>query len=1071
MVKTFKFIFRTKMAETRAQREARRRANISPRGGRRSATPGSRAPSPTASARRGSSSVVHVGRGRRRQRSPSTSPSPSPPPRPMGHGVRSPTRPRAPARRGRRSRSRSRRGSTPASYRSRRSTSRRGMRSRSPRSRQPRRRPRSPSARTLKLKLLELDAVKKKLEKIESKRKEKEWANKGIQKQAEFATDIREYHEELNMRLEMEFGPVSDRLREFIKQGESKVHNRIHLLKIADKYGWAGATDFQEEELARDEKEEKKLRVIRKDFEAKKDKRSQGGGKYRSNHYKGKGTDNYKDTRYDFDNSCEKAAGNYLSSSGSKIRLARRNVTSVVASDTWLEIAGTRRGEEKKDPEEEIPGEEEDEAEDAVKDLGAMKGDYNFIRSNTMKYNSKRDLKPEYPFDKDDIDNLEGITIDFENDDEYIDGMIGKADNTDETGVRVVDALKSKVDVWKQFGAGGMVVQVITKGLRLNFTKKMPTHYSEPNNQSFKRNLEFGHKEVFKLLDNGVIEEVEKKDITCVNPLSVAANKKGKLRLCLDLSRHVNLTCDAKRFKIESITEFVKVVRKGAWVVYYDLKSAFHHVEVISKHRRFLGFSIIVDGKAKFYQFKQMPFGYRDASRILTKVMRTPVNKWRAEGIANYIHIDDGLAFKQTREECEIAAKTVKDDLEKLGLVTSPEKCCWIPKQQFTWCGFDWDLAKFTVAVTEEKKTRIKELARELKSKDRVTVKEVASFTGLVISCTPAIGRSSRFHTRSAVRWVQDVVDEEGWGATGVLSRRVREELEFWLERLDEFSSQSIRKAVRIMEYYVCSDGGQWYIGGRVARKGTEIESKRFQYPLEDWEAEESSTYRELRSMEIGLTLIGPEARGCVLRYGNDNYAAVKAAAFGSTKEKCHAVAKRINELCDKYEITLEVVWRRRNTEEIVLCDKISKTFDLGEFRLEAFSFWALEQEFGPWQVDWFASAWSSRLPVFASRFWTVGATWTDAFTQEWGSVEGFFHPPLDQLARCLEKISMEGARGVLVVPDWPGSEADSIMIQARDRVELLAVRHVEFESPTWRTDNTFRGWPEFGLRVYKIKN
>ena len=116
-----------------------------------------------------------------------------------------------------------------------------------------------------------------------------------------------------------------------------------------------------------------------------------------------------------------------------------------------------------------------------------------------------------------------------------------------------------------------------------------------------------------------------------------------------------------------------------------------------------------------------------------------------------------------------------------------------------------------------------------------------------------------------------------------------------------------------------------------MAKKGTEVESMRFQYPLEDWESQESSTYRELRSMEIGLTLIGPEAKGCVLRYGNDNYAAVKAAAFGSTKEVCHMVAKRINEICDKYEITLEVVWRRRNTEEIVLCDKISKTFDLGE--------------------------------------------------------------------------------------------------------------------------------------------
>ena len=181
-------------------------------------------------------------------------------------------------------------------------------------------------------------------------------------------------------------------------------------------------------------------------------------------------------------------------------------------------------------------------------------------------------------------------------------------------------------------------------------------------------------------------------------------------------------------------------------------------------------------------------------------------------------------------------------------------------------------------------------------------------------------------------------------------------------------------------------------------------------------------------------------------------------------------MAKRILLLCEYYDIGLEVVWRRRNTEEIVLCDKISKTFDLGEIRLEERSFWAIQMEFGPWEVDWFASAWSARLPVFASRFWTVGATFTDAFTQDWRRVEGFFHPPLDQLAACVEKIGAEGAKGVLVLPDWPGSESDSIMIQAKDIVELVAVRRVEFESPGWRIDNTFRGWTDFGLRLYKIK-
>ena len=99
------------------------------------------------------------------------------------------------------------------------------------------------------------------------------------------------------------------------------------------------------------------------------------------------------------------------------------------------------------------------------------------------------------------------------------------------------------------------------------------------------------------------------------------------------------------------------------------------------------------------------------------------------------------------------------------------------------------------------------------------------------------------------------------------------------------------------------------------------------------------------------------DEEGCVLRYGNDNY------AFGSMRKRYQAVAR-------KYEITLEVVWKRMNIEE---------TCGIGQFRLEAFSFWALEQEFG-----------------------------------------------------------VEGSRGVLVVPDWPGSEADSIMIQVRDMVGLL---------------------------------
>ena len=76
----------------------------------------------------------------------------------------------------------------------------------------------------------------------------------------------------------------------------------------------------------------------------------------------------------------------------------------------------------------------------------------------------------------------------------------------------------------------------------------------------------------------------------------------------------------------------------------------------------------------------------------------------------SYIHIDDGLNIASNEKDCQEAADMVKKDLEELGLVTSPEKCCWTPVQSFTWCGFDWDLQRFQVSVTGEKKERIKSM-------------------------------------------------------------------------------------------------------------------------------------------------------------------------------------------------------------------------------------------------------------------------------------------------------------------------------------------------------------------------
>ena len=73
---------------------------------------------------------------------------------------------------------------------------------------------------------------------------------------------------------------------------------------------------------------------------------------------------------------------------------------------------------------------------------------------------------------------------------------------------------------------------------------------------------------------------MSEKEVVCINPMSVAANREEKKRFCIDLSRWVNEFCGAKKFRIESMSDFQKVVKKVCWRFSFDLKSAFHQIQV-----------------------------------------------------------------------------------------------------------------------------------------------------------------------------------------------------------------------------------------------------------------------------------------------------------------------------------------------------------------------------------------------------------------------------------------------------------------------------------------------------------
>ena len=53
------------------------------------------------------------------------------------------------------------------------------------------------------------------------------------------------------------FGPsgIPSAISDQLSKGDKLVEDRIHLMKIADEYGWGACVDFQKEELARNAEE------------------------------------------------------------------------------------------------------------------------------------------------------------------------------------------------------------------------------------------------------------------------------------------------------------------------------------------------------------------------------------------------------------------------------------------------------------------------------------------------------------------------------------------------------------------------------------------------------------------------------------------------------------------------------------------------------------------------------------------------------------------------------------------------------------------------------------------------
>lgn len=572
-----------------------------------------------------------------------------------------------------------------------------------------------------------------------------------------------------------------------------------------------------------------------------------------------------------------------------------------------------------------------------------------------------------------------------------------------------VGRLRFSLNKWQAIGANKAVLEVIKCGYKLPF-HTIPVTENLKNNKSALQHVQFVSEEILSLLKKGCITEVSEKPHV-INPLTVAGNK-SKLRLVLDC-RHINPHLYKLKFKYEDYTVAKDIFKKGFYVFGFDLKSAYHHIEIFEEHRKYLGFSWIFGAKRRYFIFNVLPFGISTAGYIFTKVTRSLVTHWRSVGYKIVMYLDDGMGGSSELSECLQVSEKVQLDLKQSGFLIAHEKCNWTPSVKLTWLGIEWDFSQSKICITEKRIKKllgsIEDLFKNISKNIYVLVRELASIIGQIISLQAVVGKTVVLQSRELFRCVNY---RASWNSRVVVSDAAQRELRFWLENVREKNKAEL-ESISSYSVNVFTDASSTGYGGY-------IQENSGCYMFGIWsldEVERSSTWRELEAVLRMLYTYEKCLEGQCVQWYTDNKNIVSIIEKGSMKPDLQEKAIVIQTVCEHSQISLNPIWVNRDNNR--KADSLSRIYDSDDWQISNSVFQYLANIWGPFTVDRFSCGYNAKCIRFNTRWWCPGTLGVDAFAQNWSNETNWMVPPPRLAGKVIDKIVKDKADGTLIVPLW----------------------------------------------------
>lgn len=514
--------------------------------------------------------------------------------------------------------------------------------------------------------------------------------------------------------------------------------------------------------------------------------------------------------------------------------------------------------------------------------------------------------------------------------------------------------------------------------------------------------------EIVKLLELKVIKVTHRQKDQILSPIFLRKKKDGGFRMILNLQK-LNEHIEYKHFKMENFEQAIRLINKDAFMASVDLRHAYYSVKIAEEQQKFLCFK----WQGMIYQFTCLPNGVAEGPRLFTKLMKPIFATLREQGHIITSFIDDTLISHSSFEGCNQSVHATVELLRKMGFSINVGKSVLTPTKSLEYLGNVINSEQMTVTLPERRRQKIIQCCKELVHCDRAHIRDVAKVVGLLVAATPAVEMGKLHYRRletakiSALKEVGGNFDK--WIA---ITHDMKIDLLWWLNHIAVQSRNIFRESAEIDLYTDASN-----LGWGASLNHQQINGR--------WSLSETDLHineKELKAILFALHSFASQLRGKHIKVFCDNTTAVHYVnEMGGTKSvMCNAICLKIWDLCEKIEVwvTCSHVPGRVN----LLADAASRKFnDRHEWKLSEAIFRELCEVFGVPNIDLFASRLNKQVPRFCSWRPDPEAEYFDAFSINWSQFElVYIFPPFALIARCLQKIRAERARGWMIVPVWP---------------------------------------------------